>query len=157
MLPKYQLNRLQKVINKAARIVFGLKPRESITAYLKRLHWLPIGPRIDFKHVLIAWKAEETGEPSYIKAAITTGTRTSPGRRRYFEPRLPGGHSASRRAFEISIPRLLNKLPDAVKDSSSTCQLKKNLKTFLFTEGFDYKLHSILEYKPSSDIYTYNV
>ena len=52
---------------------------------------------------------------------------------------------------------MLNKLPDVVKDSSSTCQLKKNLKTFLFTEGFDYKLHSILEYKPSSDIYTYNV
>ena len=157
MLPKYQLGRLQKVINKAARIIFGLKSREPITAYLKRLHWLTIGPRIDFKNILIAWKAEETSEPPYIKAAITPGTRMSHSRCRYFEPRLPGGLSASRRSFEISIPRLLNKLPVSVKDSSSIDQLKKNLKTFLFTEGFDYKLHSILEYKPSNDIYTYNV
>ena len=121
MLPKYQLFRLQKLINKAARIVFGLRPSEPITPYLKRLHWFPIGPRIDFKLILIALKAARTGEPNYLNAAIMAGNRGTASilRVRYFEPRLPGNRSASRRAFVVAIPRLLNKLPAEVLNSSS--------------------------------------
>ena len=156
MLPQDQLYRLQKVINRAARVIYSLKMSQPITAYLIKLHWLPIGPRLDFKVILLAFKSLDSGEPLYLKTALTPGgviaTRT-----RFFEPRLPGGHSAARRAFEIAAPRLLNKLPESVFNSGSINTLKKNLKTYLFTEGFSYKLHSILEYTPSDDVYTYKV
>ena len=66
-LPKYQLNRLQVIINKAARLVLGLKYKEPITVHLKKLHWLPIGPRIDFKSILLIQKSLKLHLPIYIR------------------------------------------------------------------------------------------
>ena len=63
-LPKYQLRRLQVVMNRAARLVFGLPRREHITPHLRRLHWLPVGTRIDYKIILLAYKAQRFAQPS---------------------------------------------------------------------------------------------
>ena len=41
-LPNYQLIKLQTVMNRAARLIKGLSPWESITPTLMELHWLPI-------------------------------------------------------------------------------------------------------------------
>ena len=40
------------------------------------------------------------------------------------------------RAFEISAPRLLNRLPPHVKCSETTAVFKKKLKTFLFGDCY---------------------
>ena len=42
-LPKYQLKKLQKILNRAARLIKGVSPRERITPTLIGLHWLPMG------------------------------------------------------------------------------------------------------------------
>ena len=44
-----QLDRLQRVQNSAARVIYGVRQREHITPSLRRLHWLPIRMRIMFK------------------------------------------------------------------------------------------------------------
>ena len=41
-LPDYQIRRLQKLQNRAARFVTGTSVREHITPVLKALHWLPM-------------------------------------------------------------------------------------------------------------------
>ena len=67
-LPKYQLTRIQSVLNIAARIVYGQACFEHITPTLRdRLHWLRIPQRIDFKRCLLVFKALQGLAPVYIK------------------------------------------------------------------------------------------
>ena len=45
-LPKYQLDRLQKVQNAAARVIFQIPKFDHITPALIDLHWLPVTFRV---------------------------------------------------------------------------------------------------------------
>ncbi len=56
-LPKSLLARLQMVQNAAARLLTGAKKHDHITPILASLHWLPVSFRIQFKILLIVFKA----------------------------------------------------------------------------------------------------
>ena len=56
-LPKYQLDRLQKVQNAAARVIFQIPKFEHITPALIDLHWLPVTFRVQFKLLLFVYKS----------------------------------------------------------------------------------------------------
>ena len=153
-ITKTQLGRLQLIINKAARLIFNLPRNVSITPYLRKLHWLPIGPRVDFKVVLTAKNATKTYRPKYLNEfLVPTGRR----RGLFLRPRIEGGHSSAWRALKYSAPTLLNKIPKEIRDIENIETFKKKLKTYLFKEGFDYKLDSILDYTQSDSICTYRV
>ena len=63
---QYQCDRLQRVLNAAARVTC-LVPRYShITPVLALLHWLPIRHRIEFKIALMVLKARHGLAPNYI-------------------------------------------------------------------------------------------
>ena len=52
-----QLDRLQRVQNSAARVVYRVRQRDHITPTLRTLHWLPIRMRISFKIWTYMFKA----------------------------------------------------------------------------------------------------
>ena len=56
-LPEKTIARLQRIQNAAARMVCRKRKRDHITSSLKSLHWLPVKSRIDFKILLICYKA----------------------------------------------------------------------------------------------------
>ena len=60
------LERTQKVHNAAARIVILTRIRDHITPVLYNLHWLPIKERIEYKILLITFKALSGLAPRYI-------------------------------------------------------------------------------------------
>ena len=66
-LPKYQTNRLQLVLNTAARVVTRTHKYEHITPVLIGLCWLPISYRITctFKILLLIYKTLNNLAPSY--------------------------------------------------------------------------------------------
>ena len=50
----YLLDRLQSVLNSAARLILGVPKFDSVSAAIRNeLHWLPIGKRIRFKIALL--------------------------------------------------------------------------------------------------------
>jgi len=55
--PTSLLNRLQSVINAAARSIAGLRRSEHITDALASLHWLQAPERIKFKLVVLVYRA----------------------------------------------------------------------------------------------------
>ena len=62
-LPGNQLNRLQSVINAAARLVCSAHKYEHITPLLRYLHWLRVSERIEFKLSVLVFRCLHTGPP----------------------------------------------------------------------------------------------
>ena len=55
-LPKFELNRLQSILNSAARAITNTSKFSKITPVLKSLHWLKISERIHYKILSIMWR-----------------------------------------------------------------------------------------------------
>jgi len=66
-IPQYQQQRLQKVLNAAARVVCQLPKYCHITPVLKHLHWLPVKYRVTFKIVLLVFKVLHGLAPATCK------------------------------------------------------------------------------------------
>ena len=77
-LPRYSLDRLQAVLNAAARTALGLKKFDHISIAMRDvLHWLPIHQRIHYKVCLITFKALLGLAPSYLSELLTPTTAVS--------------------------------------------------------------------------------
>lgn len=64
--PQNTIKSLQLVQNAAARILMNIKRRDHISPVLASLHWLPVRSRIEFKILLLTYKALKNLAPSYI-------------------------------------------------------------------------------------------
>ena len=56
-VPKIILGRLQTLQNTAARIITRTSRYEHITPVLKELHWIPVNHRVEFKVLMLTYKA----------------------------------------------------------------------------------------------------
>ena len=142
-LPKYQLRKLQSVLNRAARLIFLLPPRTSTTPSLIELHWLPVKARIEFKVCLLVFKALKFREPKYIVDMLIPfqnagmALRSSDDPYRLVEPRAIQGHSFADRSFSYVAPRLYNRIPLVIRNLSSVESFKRHLKTFIFERAYN--------------------
>ena len=149
-LPKYQLKKLQLVMNKAARLVKRLPLYERITPTIIELHWLPIKTRIVFKICVLVYQALRTGKPDYVRCMLkhyqlgtSLLTRQAADEYRLEEPRC--NTSVGSRAFKYCAPKLYNSLPIDVKSCTDVHLLKKKLKTFIFNDCFNIRENCITE------------
>ena len=61
------IDRIQIVLNEAARLIFGGSRRDHVTPILRnRLHWLRAPQRIEFKVALLMYKRINNLAPDYI-------------------------------------------------------------------------------------------
>ena len=71
-LPQCQISKLQRVQNAAARIALDLSKFCHIIPALRQLHWLPVVKRIQFKILLLTFKAINGLSPPYISELKST-------------------------------------------------------------------------------------
>ena len=133
------INKLQRVQNAAARLIFSAGKFDSVTPLLISLHWLPIKARIDFKVLLLVYKCKYDKAPEYLKELVkqhvpTRALRSGMDATRLVVPRTSSSYGD--RAFGVAGPRMWNSLPMAVKQSTSVAVFKTKLKTHLFTQHF---------------------
>ena len=139
-IPKYLVQKLQKIQNNAARIVSRAKRRDHITPVLKDLHWLPVQQRIEFKIVLLVFKAQTGLAPGYLRDLLVP----------YQPPRalrsidlsllkMPRSRTKTYgdRSFEVAGPRLWNKLPHDLRRATELEGFKTALKSHLFKQTFE--------------------
>jgi hypothetical protein len=69
-LPDFQIQKLQKIQNHAARIVKKSKKHDHITPLLFDLHWLPVKFRIDYKILLLVFKCLHGEGPEYLASLL---------------------------------------------------------------------------------------
>ena len=65
-LCKKSVKKRQLIQNAAARVLTKTKRLEHITPVLRSLHWLPVAYRIDFKIILLTYKALNGLGPHYM-------------------------------------------------------------------------------------------
>ncbi|KAK7933805.1 hypothetical protein WMY93_004701 [Mugilogobius chulae] len=135
------LNKLQYIQNSAARLLTHTRSREHITPVLQNLHWLPISQRIQFKVLLITFKALHNLAPPYLTDLLQ---RYSPARslrssdsNLLLLPCRTKLRTWGDRAFSIAAPTLWNMLPQQLRDCTDLTTFKKNLKTHLFKSAFN--------------------
>ena len=129
---------LQRLQNKAARIIFQVPKMHSSSELLSTLHWLPVDilKRIIFKTLLYIYKVMNDRAPVYLSNSnsifITTreGLRSSMDILRLDVPR--SNRQYGLRSFSQFGPLLWNKVPLAIRTSPTDTVFKKKLKTHLF-------------------------
>ena len=65
-VPAVHMSKLQRIRNNAARLVCSTPRFNHITPVLFSLHWLPVAYRIEFKILVLTFKAIYQLVPSYI-------------------------------------------------------------------------------------------
>ncbi|KAI2646016.1 hypothetical protein H4Q32_024005 [Labeo rohita] len=130
------INKLQLVQNAAVpKSIESSKKYDHISPVLSTLHWLPIKRRIDFKILLITYKALNGLASQYLSELLS---HYSPSRPLCSQNsgnliiRRISKSTAGGRSFSYLAPKLWNNLPNTVRDADTLCQFKSRLKTNLF-------------------------
>jgi hypothetical protein len=143
-LPKNLTAKLQRVQNAAARVVLNLGKYDHITPALVHLHWLPVKHRIEFKVLLIVFKALHGLAPAYISEMIQTTNNRSYSLRSNNGLSLKVPRHKSKtfggRAFAVQGPTLWNRIPKELRSIPTIDLFKSKLKTYLFTQFIDHGL-----------------
>ena len=135
-IPKYQLDRLQRVLNAAARLTCYVPRFNHITPTLMELHWLPVKFRIHFKVALLVFKSLHGLAPPYLSELIQVKSEGRYALRSQDKMLLNVPRTTCKtfgdRSFAVSAPKLWNELPLALRHCQSLVAFKNGLKTFLF-------------------------
>jgi hypothetical protein len=141
-VPARQLDRLQSVLNAAARLVCSARKFDHITPLLRDLHWLRVPERIAFRLSVLVYRCQHEQAPSYLADDLRRVADMD------HRQRLRSASTASLlvpttkcktigdRAFSVAATRAWNSLPPPVTSSPSLPVFKRRLKTELFARSF---------------------
>ena len=122
-LPKYQLSKLQRVMNASARLVYCAPKSCHITPLLRELHWLPVCYRIEYKIILLTFKVFMA--PDYLRHLISVLPPSRYNLRRNDDcaalltfPKIRTKKTLADRSFSCAAPRLWNLLPTTIRSIS---------------------------------------
>ena len=113
-LPNYLIQRLQHVMNAAAKLITCKRKLDNVTPLLIKLHWLPVRQRIVFKIFLYAFKALHGVTPTYLAELISPYVPRRALRstdQLLLEQPMHKLKSVGLRAFSVCMSYLWNSLP----------------------------------------------
>ena len=139
--PNKLLNKLQKVKNSAARLVFKARKQEHIKPLLQKLHWLPVHSRIQYKISTLCYNSFSETYPLYLSELLTVYCPSRQLRSisdtKTFRIPLTKTKTIGERAFSFTGPKQWNSLPYDVLHSPSLLSFKRALKTYLFKSAYE--------------------
>ena len=115
--------------------------REHVTTLMEDLHWLPVQQRIKFKLLVHIYNCLHDHSPGYLTDHLhiyppcRTGLQSSSDTTLLTIPRS-SKLMLGDRSFHQTGPRLWNLIPSAIREAASVEILKKELKTYLFSEAY---------------------
>ena len=143
--PMYMLERLQKVQNLVARLIFQCRKQNHISPLLMSLHWLAINTRIEYKLSVICHSFFLGLSPIYLSDLLSVYTP----KEIYdlllsilFIVSINCKHTFGHRSFSFAAPTVWNSLPSELKHTDSIQKFKLALKTHLL----GHSIHDILNF-----------
>ena len=141
-LPRQLLDKLQSVMNAAARLAISVRKYDHITLLLRDLHWLRTPQRIEYRPAALAYRCQHGLAPSYLSTQLHRVSDVESRRRLRSASTtalvVPSTHhkTIGDRAFPVAAARVWNSLSPAVTTSTSLASFRHNLKTELFTRSY---------------------
>ena len=145
-LSKFNLHRLQSIQNSAARIVTNSSKYTRITLVLRKLHWLPVQFRSEFKLATLVYKFIHTGFPKYFAPYLSTyhntyNTRCSQSVANFlnvpkFQPKIHKSTKQFGFSFAFDAPTVWNSLPEDIRASPTIASFRTKLKTYLYAKSY---------------------
>ena len=139
-LSQILFQKLQRIQNIAARLVTGCRKFDHITPLLKELHWLSVKEWIQFKTLMITYKALNGQALEYLVELILEKVNTrairSSSELILTVPKYTLKTYESN-GFCVATPTMWNSLPSHIRNSSSLTVFRKHVKTFLFQQVFN--------------------
>ena len=136
-LPVSQLNRLQSVLNAAARSIAGIRRSDHVSDAMASFHWLRVPERIRFKIAVLTFLALHRTAPRYLSdnlrriADIPSRGRLRSAATNRLDIR-PARLKIGERAFASAGPRIWNSLPGDTINCQSLPVFRWKLKAYLF-------------------------
>ena len=123
-LPQCQISILQRIQNAATRIALDLSEFCHITPALWQLHWVPVIKRVQFKILLLTFKAIHSLSPPYIGELISVKPKSSSNLRSnnstlLLPPTQKILPTLGVRFFAAAAPVLWSKLPADIRNVAS--------------------------------------
>ena len=138
-MPDYINKRLQRLLNAAARMITHLIKYDHITAAMKKLHWLPIEGRIQYKVLVLVHACVHNIAPLYLSSLLTSYVPSreirSSGKLILHQP-IPNMVTYGKRSFAYGGPRLWNDLDK----NSLTRDFQTGIKTHLYKSVYTSQL-----------------
>lgn len=137
-LPQRDLDRVQSVLNAAARLTAGARKYDHVTPLLHDLHWLRVPERITYKLCVLVHRGLHGAAPRYLSELVLPIANIASRRRLRSASTTDVAVPATRRctigdrAFAAAGPRAWNSLPPDVRSAQSVNSFKKHLKSHLF-------------------------
>ena len=142
-LPTTALNKLQSVMNAAARLVCNKRKFDHVTPILRDLHWLRIQQRTQFKVAVLTFRCLHGLAPPYLTEGLQR-VSDLPSRRRLRSSStadliVPSTRlsTVGDRAFPVAAARTWNSLPASVTSAPSLEVFRRRLKTELFRRAYE--------------------
>ena len=137
---------LQSIQNSAARIVTNSCKYTRITPILRKLYWLPIQFRSEFKLATLVYKFIHTGFPKYFTPHLSTYRNTYNTRRSQsvanfqnvpkFQPTIHKSTKQFGFSFAFDAATVWNSLPEDIRASPTIASFRKKLKTYLYAKAY---------------------
>ena len=158
-LPQYQIKKLQRIQNMAAKLIFQQPKFSHNTPLLTQLHWLPVEYRIKFKLLMLTFKGVHKTAPQYIcdMFVVRSNRYASRSSTSIQDINFVNGNVASEiesnhviclnvpkthretfmdRSLPVAGPVLWNALPESLRSESDLDSFKKLLKTHFFKAAY---------------------
>jgi hypothetical protein len=141
-LPARQLNRLQAILNAAARLVCSASRFDHVTHLLRDLHWLRVPERITFRLSVLTYRCLHGVAPPYLASELQRVSEVDSRRRLRSSATqalvVPVTRRATigDRAFPVAASRAWNSLPSTVMSAPSLPVFRRRLKAELFGRSF---------------------
>ena len=131
------IERLQRIQNRAARIILKARKFDHATPLLRDLHWLPVSKRIMFKVALNVFKSIHNLAPQYISNMFSPLTQSNYSLRSRTDPLLLKIPNIKSKKCEKNIsfagPKIWNDLPLEIRSCTTVHTFMNKLKTHLFS------------------------
>ena len=136
------MDKLQSVLNAAARLVFSARKSEHTTPLLHELHWLRVRERIQLRLCVLVHCCLHGSAPAYLAEILHRTTEVSACRCLRYADNLSLIIPSTRRstlgdrAFPVAASRVWNSLPNSMRNIESLQSFRQELKTLLFSSSF---------------------
>ena len=140
--PKSVTDRLQRVLNAAARLVSGTRKYDRGLSQILHadMHWLDVADRVRYKLAVTVHRCLHNKAPKYLAdcciavSDIAGRQRLRSAHRRQLD--VPRHHRSTlgRRAFSVAGPIVWNSLPDELRDNLIDTSFRRSLKTLFFSQ-----------------------